>query len=253
MATTSTTVPSSGDSSPFGDSAFRITFDTDSWNTKTSMPWLYFHIRLPSRPLPPVSQRHFTTPRLLLRSRPETQNHSTSRGRPDCDRAESEQFLSRLAADDEVHWYFVTFLRETGELVGEGGIPDLVDMGRAGWPEAEFLLKKEFWRQGYGSVFWEALIGAWWDLPRELQRHHLFPAIVLGKEPGDEVEEIIGFVYEDGNQAARGFFNKMLQGSRLKESGSLSTFNTRNGREGTIINWTGRVSENLRARAPNPT
>lgn len=73
-----------------------------------------------------------------------------------------------------------------------------------------------------------------------------------GKEPGDEIEEIIGFVYEDSNQAARGFFNKMLRDSRLGENGSLSTFDMRDGREGTIVNWAGRVSENLRTRIPYP-
>ncbi|KAK2074828.1 hypothetical protein P8C59_009002 [Phyllachora maydis] len=254
---------SSSSSAPAASkSVFRLNFDKEAWESATTMPWLYFRVLLPARPLPPAAARHYTTARLVvrplraatdldafaaLRARPETQDPSPTRGRVDRDRAESAAFLDRLAADDEGHWYFGAFLRASGQLVGEGGIPNLVEMGRAGWPEAEFLLAREFWRQGLGSEFWEAVVGAWWELPRALQRHQLFPPIVPDKEPGDELEEIIGFMHESHNKAAEAFLAKMLRGSRLsQQAGSLVTFDMREGREGNIVNWAGRVSENLR-------
>jgi hypothetical protein len=72
---------------------------------------------------------------VALRSRPETQNHSTLRGRPDRDAAESKMWLDRYSIEPTdgdghgipPHWYFGAFLQSTGEMIGEGGFPDLVD------------------------------------------------------------------------------------------------------------------------------
>lgn len=155
-------------------------------------PWFNFKVKLPVRPLPAIHERpQIRTKRLIirplelsnleefhrLRSQPETQCESTTRGRPDHDLAETEEYLEMLQQDDQAHWYFGAFLASTDELIGEGGLPDCLAMPRSGWPEAEILIKPEYWRQGYGTELWTAIMDSWWALPREVWRHQLLPAI----------------------------------------------------------------------------
>lgn len=90
------------------------------------------------------------------------------------------------------HWYFGAFLLATGEMIGEGGLPDCEDMPRSGWPEAEVLVKPEYWRQGYGTELLNAVLASWWELPRAPRRHQLLPIVVGDKEPGDKVTEGVG-------------------------------------------------------------
>lgn len=172
--------------------SIKVNFDPEGWGKLGMMPWYSFRVKLPVRPLPAIVERpHVETTRLLirpilmkdleafydLRRRPETQLHSTIRGRPDQDIAETQEYIAWLQEEGEAHWYFGAFLKSTGELIGEGGLPDCLDMPRSGWPEAEFLIKPEYWRQGYGTELWQAVMGSWWDLPRETRRHQLLPAI----------------------------------------------------------------------------
>lgn len=170
----------------------KVNFDTDDWDRLGMMPWFSFKVKLPMRPLPRISERpHMKTRCLLirpiqmsdlegfyaLRRQPETQNHSTIRGRPDRDIAETRKYIEWLYEQDQAHWYFGAFLSSTGELIGEGGLPDCLAMPRSGWPEAEFLIKSEYWRQGYGTEMFQAIVESWWSLPRETMRHQLLPAI----------------------------------------------------------------------------
>lgn len=80
----------------------------------------------------------------------------------------------------------------TGEMIGEGGLPDCEDMPRSGWPEAEILIKPEYWRQGYGTELLHAVLASWWELPRAQRKHQLLPIIVGDKEPGAKVTEGVG-------------------------------------------------------------
>lgn len=118
---------------------------------------------------------------------------ATTRGRPDRDLEETRQNIERLQAPyDENHWYFGAFLLSTGEMIGEGGLPDCEDMPRSGWPEAEILIKPEYWRQGYGTELLHAFLTSWWELPRARRRHQLLPLVVGDKEPGAKVTEGVG-------------------------------------------------------------
>lgn len=53
-----------------------------------------------------------------------------------------------------------------GELIGEGGVYKLDNE----WPEIFYLLKKEFWGNGYASEFVEKFKKIWWGLPRKPTR-----------------------------------------------------------------------------------
>lgn len=229
------------------------------------VPWFSYRASLPKRPLPRPSERqHMTTKRLIvrpivpsdldgfyeLRRQPQTQNQSKTRGRPDGTKETTRQYVEALNDDDQSqgHWYFGAFLQSTGEMIGEGGLPDCLTMGTSasGWPEAEFIIKSEYWRQGYGTELFEAVIDSWWDLPREKRRHQLIRAVTPGKEPGDEVTEGVVFQWEEGNIAAQNFFAKVLKQSPVSAAGSFASFDSREGREGNLVQWAGTLVANPR-------
>lgn len=170
----------------------KVNIEVDDYERLAVMPWYTFKVYLPVRPLPAVSDRpRIRTRRLVIRSilmsdlesfhilrrQSDTQIHSTSRGRPDRDMVETKEYVERLQQEDQAHWYFGAFLASSGELIGEGGLPDCLSVARSGWPEGEILLKQEYRRQGYGTEIWEAVMDSWWTLPRRLVRHQLLPAI----------------------------------------------------------------------------
>ncbi|PSR83676.1 acyl-CoA N-acyltransferase, partial [Coniella lustricola] len=184
-----------------------------------------YKARLPPRPLPSISARpHIRTRRLVirpflpsdleafyaLRRVHETQAHSTSRGRAVRDLEEARNSLAGLQAPhDEHHWYFGAFLASTGELVGEGGLADIRHQPVSGWPRCEMLISPAFWRQGYGTEFFDALLNSWWDLPRERRKHQLLPFCIGDQqEPGREVIERLELIWEADNVAACNFFPK---------------------------------------------
>lgn len=225
------------------------------------MPWFSYTVTLPARPLPSIAERpHIKTKRLVirpilpadldafyeLRRCAETQEHSKTRGRPDRSKEETQQTIEALNEDEQNHWYFGVFLQSTGEMIGEGGLPDCNTMStsNSGWPEAEFLIKPQYWRQGYGTEMFDAIVNSWWKLPREKRRHQLIPALAPGKEPGDEVAESIVFQWEDSNVQAREFFAKMLAGTPAAADGEFESCDTREGREGNIVQWFGTVARN---------
>ncbi|KAL4727088.1 hypothetical protein ACLX1H_005988 [Fusarium chlamydosporum] len=224
-------------------------------------PWFSYTVTLPERPLPSVRERpHIKTDRLIirpithddldgfyeLRSKPELQLCSKRRGRPDKDKDETRQQIDAFEQDAESHWYFGAFLQSTGELIGEGGLPDCQHMitSASGWPEAEFFIKPEYWRQGYGREFFKAVMDSWWDLPRERRRHQLIPAIAPGLEPGDTVPEGVVFQWEEGNNAAKCFFANVLAQAPVGAEGGFESIDTREGREGNIVRWTGTLVTN---------
>ncbi|CAJ0546946.1 Ff.00g015730.m01.CDS01 [Fusarium sp. VM40] len=226
-------------------------------------PWFSYTVTLPERPIPSLSDRpHIKTPRLIvrpiisddlegffqLRSVAEVQRHSKIRGRPDKSKDETSQHITAFEQDDQGHWYFGAFLQSTGELIGEGGLPDCQHMftSASGWPEAEFFIKPEYWRQGYGTEFFNAVMDSWWDLPREKRRHQLIPAVAPTLEPGDPVPEGAVFQWEDGNDAARSFFAKVLAQAPVGAEGGFESIDTREGREGNLVRWTGTLVTNPR-------
>lgn len=221
---------------------------------------------LPELPLPPLKDRPtITTERLIirpllysdldalheLRSQADTQRHSRLRGRPDKTKDETAMSLAHLNEDPDNlhHWYFGAFLQSTNELIAEGGLPDCAHMATSlsGWPEAEFLVHPAYWRQGYGTELFHAVMDSWWDLPRERRRQQLIPAGMPGKEPGDDAMEGVVFQWELGNSAAEGFFSKVLENSPVFVSGSAVSFDTREDREGNLVTWTGLLTANPRS------
>ncbi|KAH8667061.1 acyl-CoA N-acyltransferase [Xylariales sp. PMI_506] len=240
----------------------KVSYEQDEYESFGMIPWFNYTIKLPSNPLPAIEERpHIKTERLLVRpfvtsdleafhefrSIAETQNHSTTRGRPDRDLEESRQNLENLTTTyADSHWWFGAWLQSTGELIGEGGLPD-VDGPRSGRPEAEILIKPAYWRQGYGTELWKAVTSSWWELPREPRRHQLFPVFVpQEKEPGDPVEDGMGFVWEETNIPARHFFNKMLGQAPIAAAGFFVDFDHREGREGNLVKWEGTLASNPR-------
>ncbi|KAF0644714.1 hypothetical protein NXS19_002198 [Fusarium pseudograminearum] len=226
-------------------------------------PWFSYSVTLPERPIPGASERKsIETERLVvrpftmkdleafheLRKIPELQVYSTARGRANKDKDESERQLHSLVQDDQCHWWFGAFLKSTGELIGEGGLPDVLTMSSSisGWPEAEFLIKPQHCRQGYGSELWTAIMDSWWDLPREKRRHQLIPIVAPGKEPGDKVDECVVFQWEASNEVARNFFAKILAQAPVAAQGGCESMDTREGRVGNLITWSGTLICNPR-------
>lgn len=118
----------------------KISLEADQYEKLGVRPWFSYKVNMPIRPMPSASSRpHTMTKRLLirpilpsdaealhdLRRRPGTQNNSTQRGRPDRDLEETRLNVEYLQSPyDQHHWYFGAFLLSTGELIGEGGLPD---------------------------------------------------------------------------------------------------------------------------------
>ncbi|KAF5020532.1 hypothetical protein F66182_7431 [Fusarium sp. NRRL 66182] len=252
--------------SPLGRAlpSLEIYFNAEEWQNLGMVPWFSYSVTLPERPIPSTSERlSLETERLVirplamkdldafdeLRRLPEVQTHSPSRGRANKDKDETTRQLHSLVQDDQSHWYFGAFLKSTGELIGEGGLPDVLTMSTSlsGWPEAEFLLRPAYWRQGYGTEFWQAVMDSWWGLPRERRRHQIMPVVAPGIEAGERLDECVVFQWEHTNEAARNFFAKVLAQAPIQAQGGCESIDTRNGREGTIVTWNGTLIMN-----PNP-
>ncbi|KAJ0114124.1 acyltransferase [Diaporthe amygdali] len=228
----------------------RVDLEHDDYEKLSATVWFSYDVCAPKRPLPSISVRgEIRTDRLIvrpllpsdleafheLRKIGETQIHSTARGRPDRDVEETRQNLERLQAPhDQRHWYWGAFLASTGELIGEAGLPDSEDQPTSGWTRFEILLKPAYWRQGYGTELFKAVMEAWWKLPGEKRRRQLLPMVVGDKEPGEEVPEAIELIWEAENTAAQNFFTKTLGQSRLSLQGSFVGFDWREGREGNL-------------------
>lgn len=268
------------------------------------VPWFSYQVKLPVLPLPRISERpHIKTQHLLirpllpsdlnafhkLRRRQETQQFSNTRGRADRNREETLQHLQRLNSCQDVcpcgddsqddqsrdhHWYFGAFLRSTGELVGEGGLPPgcLASASASGWPEPELLILPEHRRRGLGTELFAAVMRSWWALPREAEprRRQLAPAAVppppgrrqyggadgspaAAYEPGELVPEAVVLRWDDRNPAALPFFARALLLLAMEADGAapvvsaaegFEAIDTREGREGSIVRWEGALLVN---------
>lgn len=241
----------------------KIYLSVDEFQSQGITPWFNYSVTLPQHPLSSLSERpQIKTERLVvrplteedlhdlheLRRLPDLQSRSQNRGRPDKDKEETKQYIDHLKQDEDSHWYFGAFLQSTNELIGEGGMPDCLHMvtSASGWPEAEFLIKPEYWRQGYGTEFFNAVMDSWWKLPRQRKRLQLLPAIAPNKEPGDEMLEGVVFRWEEPNDAARGFFAKVLEQAPIYAEGGYESIDTREGREGNLVQFTGSLATHPR-------
>jgi len=95
----------------------------------------------------------------------------TISGLPDKDLSETQKKLDSLIdapkKGDQFPFptYFGVFLRETGELIGDGGIHTLTS-STCGWPELGCKFGREHCGSGYGTEFLRAFTSWWWSLPR---------------------------------------------------------------------------------------
>ncbi|KAI0163108.1 GNAT domain-containing protein [Pestalotiopsis sp. NC0098] len=234
----------------------RVHYSKESHEEGALLPWFSYRVTLPLDPLPDIASRpHIRTERLLirplltsdteafykLRSDPELQQHSIVRGLPDATEEQTRSYIESLQSPgDESHWYFGAFLASTGELIGEGGLPDTeCRKGRTGWPEPDFLIAREYQRQGYGTEFYKAVMDSWWKLPRERRRRQLHPFAVPGIEAGAKLVDHVAILYESSNEAADAFFTKMTSTEKVTLAGTSEEYDMREGRPRELINWSG--------------
>lgn len=153
----------------------------------TPEDWVSVRTTLPK--LPQSSARlHITTPRLVLRpftpsdldamhtlrQQPEVMCWTTA-GRVDVDRAETESKIAIfLPPKDTTTFNCAICLRETGEVIGQGGVhafEQLADDAAAGpqlgWPEVGYMIRKEQWGKGIATEFLTAFLEMYASLPRE--------------------------------------------------------------------------------------
>ncbi|KAH7037063.1 acyl-CoA N-acyltransferase [Microdochium trichocladiopsis] len=224
------------------------------------LPWFSYQVSQPSD-LPPVSARPpLRTSRLLirafvredaealhkLRADAELQQHSIVRGRPDESLEQTIHNIEQLLPPyDDCHWYFGAFLAETGELIGEGGLPDIHGRTtRSGWPEADFLIARDYQRQGYGTELFEAVMTSWWNLPRERRRRQLHPYVIPNHVPGAKLADCVVICHEAANKPAAAFFGKMAGEDEAALQGTFEDYDMREGRQQALTQWSGMTLAN---------
>ena len=178
---------------------------------------------LPVRPLPRnVDRLPIITERLILRaltqddleevwqlrSQPEPMEW-TAAGRPDEDKAKSQTRLDAfLPPNDAKTFNWAICLKETGSLVGIGGVHYLA--GENGWPEVGYMFRYEHWGKGFATEFLRAFVEAWDQLPREHVELRVKPYSLADGEggDGDEVDEMLIAVTIGPNQRSHNVLTK---------------------------------------------
>lgn len=187
--------------------------------------WLSVSTTLPSLP-ETLSRRHIITPRLVLRpfissdldalytlrQQPEVMAWTTA-GRIDNDREETASKLALfLPPNDTKTFNCAICLRETGELIGQGGVHafeqpagDTAAGPQLGWPELGYMIRKEHWGKGIATEFLAAFMGAWAGLPREdvTGRKVIASSAEGAGEPAAVVEEQLVAVIDGTNGASQ--------------------------------------------------
>lgn len=187
--------------------------------------WVSIRTTLPVLPQS-LSRPHITTPRLvlrpfdpsdldalcILRQQPEVMQWTTA-GRVDLDREETEVKLALfLPPNDTKTFNCAICLRETGELIGQGGVhafeqpADDASAGpQLGWPEVGYMIRKEWWGQGMATEFLTAFLAEWAGLPRERDVERKVTASSAGGATGTApvVEEHLVAVIDASNTASQ--------------------------------------------------
>jgi len=186
--------------------------------------WVSVRTTLPV--LPRSSSRpHVTTPRLVLRpfersdldalctlrQQPEVM-HWTTAGRVDLDREETADKLALfLPPNDTKTFNCAICLKETGELIGQGGVHafeqpagDAAAGPQLGWPEVGYMIRKEWWGKGIATEFLTAFLEMWSGLPGEGQAERKVTASSAGAiGPAPVVEEQLVAVIDASNAASQ--------------------------------------------------
>ncbi|CEJ91063.1 hypothetical protein VHEMI06801 [[Torrubiella] hemipterigena] len=181
----------------------------------TISPLEFIKVKTTAPPLPflgPGEQIQLQTERLILRPFSQNDLHGlhklrtqmevmkwTPRQAIDDSIEKTQAFLNaKMAANGIQGLGFVICLASTGEVIGTGGTHSRT--GRLGWPELGYMLRKEFWGQGYASEFLSAFIEYWWSLPRTGEEIDVERASILaGEKNGSLVTECLAAVTDVDN------------------------------------------------------
>jgi RimJ/RimL family protein N-acetyltransferase len=129
--------------------------------------------------IPPISTRdEILTPRLLirtprlsdvpvlhvLRTEHEVMKHSLK----GVDKTLEDTVRSLddvLPPNDTKNYHLLIFERDTGELIGKGGMHSFSSK-HFGWPEVGYSFKQTAWGKGYATEFLNGFLENYWSLPR---------------------------------------------------------------------------------------
>lgn len=145
-----------------------------------------------------------------LRQQPEVMQWTTV-GRVDVDREETAAKLGLfLPPNDKKTFNCAICLKETGELIGQGGVHafeqpagDASAGPQLGWPEVGYMIRKEWWGRGIATEFLTAFLGMYCGLPREGQVERKVTASSAEAEAGAEAEEALVAVIDASNAASQ--------------------------------------------------
>ncbi|KAH8885257.1 acyl-CoA N-acyltransferase [Thozetella sp. PMI_491] len=165
--------------------------------------WVSVKTTLPARPLLPNSLRPVvTTDRLIiraivpedlhglhiLRTQPEIMLNNPQ-GRIDRDLEETRPKIEAyLPPKDETTFNFTICLKDTGEMIGLGGVYSLSSL--LGWPSIGYMFRKEFWGQGLATEFVRAFLDMYSKLSREPTEITVDPRTLSDKVDGPVLEQI---------------------------------------------------------------
>jgi RimJ/RimL family protein N-acetyltransferase len=188
----------------------------------TTQDWVTVKTTLPSVPYPPIESRTpIKTERLLirpyresdaeelysvLRSQPEVMIF-TARGKVDESvEVTRKNIQARLPPNDQTNYDWIICSTETEELIGIGGSHQRVcDLG---WPALGYMFRKNAWGKGYGTEFANALLDAWWKLPREEFEVKVDRDTIGEGQDGDVVPECIVGITTEENKASQHVMGK---------------------------------------------
>ncbi|PTB68809.1 acyl-CoA N-acyltransferase [Trichoderma citrinoviride] len=103
-----------------------------------------------------------------------------------------------LPPNDSKTYYFLIFQRDTGDLIGKGGLHSIPGRN-LGWPEIGYSFRQETWGKGYGTEFLTAFVEKWWSLPRreaeiEVDTAGLDAQSLESEEPSAAVERLVAVI-----------------------------------------------------------
>ncbi|KAL7908817.1 acetyltransferase domain-containing protein [Trichoderma velutinum] len=141
-----------------------------------------------------------------------------------------------LPPNDSTSYRFHIFEKDTGDLVGKGGMHGIT--GRNfGWPEVGYSFKQEAWGKGYATEFLTAFLQNWWSLPRSEVEIEVDATSLDAEalETGDgPVVEILVAVVDVANMGSK----KVLEKTKFKEFKQWTTIDNRvayNGADVTLV------------------
>ncbi|KAL7791296.1 acetyltransferase domain-containing protein [Trichoderma ceciliae] len=174
--------------------------------------------------IPPIDSRdEIHTPRLVLRAPRmsdvpalhtlRTQHEVMKYSAAGADKSLEDTIRSLdavLPPNDSTTYHFFIFERDTGDLVGKGGMHGTAGLN-FGWPEIGYSFKQETWGKGYATEFLTAFLGSWWSLPRKEVEIEVDPMSVDAREleAGDaSVVERLAAVIDANNVGSKRVLDK---------------------------------------------